>query len=714
MTRPRTGRPYPLGATWDGRGVNFALHSGAAQAVTLCLFDADGGNERQVPLTQRGHRVWYGYVPDLAPGALYGYRVAGPYEPGHGLRCNPHKLLVDPYAQAIHGAPRWGPALYGYVLGDEAEDLSCSTEDGAAQAPKSVVVDPAFDWAGVAPPRTPWNRTVFYEVHVKGFTQRHPGVPPELRGTYAGLAHPAAIGHLQRLGVTAVELLPVHAFVDDHRLSDLGLRNYWGYNTLGFFAPEARYAADRSTGGAVREFKQMVKTLHEHGIEVILDVVYNHTAEGNHLGPTLSFKGIDHAAYYRLSPEDRRYNVDYTGTGNTLDTTSPVVIRLVMDSLRHWAGEMGVDGFRFDLAVALGRGAAEFDLRSAFFAAIAQEPLLAGCKLIAEPWDLGPNGYRVGGFPHGWAEWNGVYRDTVRSYWCQRDGELTQIAQRLCGSSDLYEPAGRLPTDSVNLVTVHDGFTLNDLLSYNGKHNEANAEDNRDGENHNRGWNCGCEGPSDDALVNAQRERLQRNLLATLFFSQGTPLLLGGDEIGRTQQGNNNGYCQDNETSWFDWTMTPERERLLAFAERVIALRRELPALRRRRFFTGGSNGDGAERDLVWFDADGGEMAPERWQDPGLSAIGALMAGRANADEGEGDGEPEVVGDSVLLLVNGGEQTVRFALPALNGAQWQPRIDTCTADGLPARPGPLEGHAALSGRSIMLLTQAVQGERSEA
>ena len=699
-SRGRLGRPYPLGATWDGAGVNFALHSGAADEVTLCLFDSDGRNERRLPLARHRHRVWYGYVPDIGPGTLYGYRVRGPYDPGAGLRCNPHKLLLDPYARAVHGMPVWGPSLYSHLPGEEAEDLSCSLEDSASAMPKGVVVDDAFDWGASGAPRTPWHATVFYEVHVKGFTMRHPEVPETLRGTYLGLASPPVIAHLQRLGITAVELLPVHAFVDDHRLHDLGLRNYWGYNTLGFLAPEPRYASDRTPGAAVREFKQMVRALHEAGIEVILDVVFNHTCEGNHLGATLSCKGIEHGAYYRLSPQDRRYNVDYTGTGNSLDTTSPTALRLIMDSLRYWAGEMHVDGFRFDLAVTLGRGPEAFNVHSGFFGAIAQEPALYECKLIAEPWDLGPDGYRVGGFPQGWAEWNGAYRDTVRGFWCQREAPLAQLVERLAGSASLFQHSGRAPTDSVNIVTVHDGFTLHDLVSYNVKHNEANGEDNRDGENHNRGWNCGFEGETADELVMAQRERLKRNLLTTLFCSQGTPLLLGGDEISRTQHGNNNGYCQDNEISWFDWTMTPARERLLGFVEGLSRLRRSLPALHRSSWFNG--PGPDGVRDIVWRHPDGTEVDGERWHE--VACVGALLDGRANAEPDDGPQAP-VIGDSVLMIVNGGDEPVDFTLPA---GSWAPRVDTCTRNGFPASGTCLQERTIVGGRSIVLLTQGME------
>jgi isoamylase len=699
--RLRSGRAYPLGATWDGRGVNFAVYSSVAQQIELSLFDPDTGAEKRLPLAHRQRNVWYGYVPELRPDALYGYRVHGPCDPAGGVRCNPHKLLLDPYARAIVGHPDWNSAHYGYApgTGEEGdEDLSCSIEDSAALSARCAVVDNSFDWGDVPRPRTPWHRTIVYEVHVKGATEQHPDVDPAVRGTYAGLASPAMIAHLQRLGVTAVELLPVQAFVDDHRLRDLGLVNYWGYNTIGFFAPEARYSADRSPGGPVREFKQMVRTLHQAGIEVILDVVYNHTAEGNHLGPTLCFKGFDHEAYYRLSPEDRRYCVDYTGTGNTLDTTHPFVIKLILDSLRYWVAEMHVDGFRFDLAVALGRGAVDFETRSAFFSAIAQDPLLAGVKLIAEPWDLGPQGYRVGGFPHGWAEWNGAYRDTVRDFWCRREGALTQLTQRLCGSADIYEPSGRLPTDSINLITTHDGYTLNDLVSYNGKHNEANGEDNRDGDDHNRSWNCGVEGPTEDALVLARRQRLKRNLLATLLLSQGTPMLLAGDEIGRSQQGNNNGYCQDNALSWIDWTMTADRERLLAFVQTLIRLRAELPVLRRARFFTGQPDDEGV-RDLTWLLPDGGEIAPETWFDPGLAAIAALMCG---GDASYDEQQPSSPPPATLLCLNAGDDPVAFKLP--EGGAWRVRIDTCTVDGMPTRAAT-DTHCLASGRSIVLLTQ---------
>ncbi|MBL8289517.1 MAG: glycogen debranching protein GlgX [Rubrivivax sp.] len=735
MAKPRVrlGRPYPLGATWDGAGVNFALHAGAASEVMLCLFDGDGGNERQLPLARHRGQVWYGYVADIGPGQLYGYRVHGPCDPGAGLRCNPHKLLLDPYARAVHGQPQWGPALYGHLsgAGDDA-DLSCSLEDSAAAMPKGVVVDSAFDWGTSAPPHTPWHATVIGEVHVKGLTMRHPGVPEPLRGTYLGLAQPAVIAHLQQLGITAVELLPVHAFVDDHRLVELGLANHWGYNTLGFLAPEARYASDSAPGSAVREFKQMVKALHEAGLEVILDVVFNHTCEGNHLGPTLSLKGIEQRAYYRLSPNDRRYMVDYTGCGNSLDMTRPAALRLVMDSLRYWAGEMRVDGFRFDLAVALGRGREAFDAHGAFFGAVAQEPALADVKLIAEPWDLGPEGYRVGGFPPGWAEWNGAYRDTVRAFWCQREAPLAHLVERLAGSAQLFQHSGRAPTDSVNLVTVHDGFTLHDLVTYNVKHNEANREDNRDGENHNRGWNCGVEGETADELVLAQRARSKRNLLATLFFSQGTPLLLVGDEIGRTQRGNNNGYCQDNEISWVDWTTTPAGERLLAFVRALAALRRELPVLRRARWFgeggaslgtgtragtgtgtgTGASTGAGSGdsrsgsgvRDIVWRHPDGSEVVGERWHE--TACVGALLDGRAAGHDGsETQPDPAPPAQSALLIVNGGDEALGFALPE---GPWTPRIDTCTAAGLPAGgSAALSGQALVSPRSIVLLTQAV-------
>lgn len=699
-TRLRTGRHYPLGATWDGRGVNFALFSSAAQKVELCLFDrVDGTETRRIELEHHLHNVWYGYLLDARPGDLYAFRVHGPYNPGDGLRCNPHKLLLDPYARSIVGDVQWSNAHYGYVVGDEEADLSFSEEDDAALMPKCRVVDDAFDWGADASPHRPWHESVIYEVHVKNFTARHPGVPEALRGTYAGLAHPAALEHLKSLGVTAVELLPVHAFLDDQRLAEAGMRNHWGYNTIGFFAPEQRYARE----DAVREFKQMVKDLHAAGLEVILDVVYNHTAEGNELGPTLSFKGIDHRAYYRLKPDDRRYGMDTTGCGNSLNTRSPAVIRMIMDSLRYWVTQMHVDGFRFDLAVALARDHGPFDPHAGLFAAIAQDPVLSQVKMIAEPWDLGEGGYQIGGFPAGWAEWNGAYRDTVRSFWCGAEGHFAELSRRLCGSSDLFGAPGRRPTDSINLVTVHDGFTLNDLVSFNHKHNESNGEDNRDGESHNRSWNCGAEGATDDPLVGVMRERQKRNLLATLLLSLGTPLLLGGDEMGRTQQGNNNAYCQDSEISWFDWTLGDDDRRLLEFTQALLAFRRDQPVLRRVNFLSGEVDDDG-HKDVTWLRPDGEEMTTEDWQQPALREVAAMFCGWKTGQFTEGD--KPLVGDSLLLLINGQPDPVDFALPALQGAQWTPRFDTRTPTGRPATEGqPAQGRYVLAARAIAVLVQ---------
>ena len=701
-SRSRIGQPFPLGATWDGRGVNFAVFSALADRVELCLFDAGHRETRRLELHER-RGIWYGYASGCKPGDLYGFRVHGPYDPAHGARCNPHKLLLDPYAKSIVGPLTWSPAMYAYDLDSEDEDFSFNTLDNAADMPKSQVVDDAFDWGDDRPPAVPWEDTVFYELHVKGFTQQHPGVREDLRGTYAGLASEASIAHLKSLGVTAVELLPVHAFVDDERLQSLGLRNYWGYNTLGFFAPEMRYGASAEGLATIAEFKGMVKLLHAAGIEVILDVVYNHTAEGNHLGPTLSFKGLCHGTYYRLSPADRRYCVDYTGTGNTVNTDNTVAVRMIVDSLRYWVEQMHVDGFRFDLATTLGRGAQHFSHHSKFFHAIAREPALAGVKLIAEPWDLGEHGYQVGGFPKPWAEWNGGYRDAVRDFWCGPNGHLADLARPLAGSSDTYQHSGRGPGASVNIVTVHDGFPLHDLVTYNHKHNEANGEHNRDGENHNRGWNCGTEGETDDELVNALRERQKRNMLATLFLSQGTPLLLAGDEFGRTQGGNNNGYCQDNAISWLHWDPSDRQRTLLAFTRELLALRRANPALRRSRFFDGAADATGG-RDIAWFTPQGDPMEHEAWQQHTLHAVAVLL--RGDCIGVQKDGEPAPVGDSVLVFVNRSGEPIHFSLPALPpGLAWWARIDTRSASGLPADAGAALGsHRLVTGRSIVVLT----------
>jgi glycogen operon protein len=693
----QAGQPHPLGATWDGSGTNFALHSSVAEKVELCLFDPDDRTETaRVEVPHRTGHVWHAYLPDCKPGTLYGYRVHGPYRPEEGLRCNAAKLLLDPYARNIVGDFRWSNALYAYPHDAPEQDLARNDEDSAPFMPRCQVVDDRFDWGDDKPPRIPWRDTVIFELHVKGYTQKHPDVPPKLRGTYAGLASAEAIAHCKRLGITAVELLPVHVFADDHRLVDMGLVNHWGYNSIGFFAPAQRYNAS----GTLAEFKGMVKLLHAAGIEVILDVVYNHTAEGNHLGPTLGFKGIDNATYYRLA-DDPRYYFDVTGTGNTFDSHLPVALRVIMDSLRYWVQEVHVDGFRFDLASALGRRESEFHWCANFFAAIAQDPVLAPVKLIAEPWDIGEGGYQVGGFPPGWAEWNGRYRDTVRAFWRGDENMLGEFAQRLSGSRDLYDHDGRAPTDSVNIVTVHDGYTLRDLVSYNDKHNEANREDNRDGHDNNLSWNCGVEGPTDDPAINALRERQQRNFLATLFVSQGTPLLLAGDELGRTQQGNNNAYCQDNDISWVDWKL-PQAERLRPFVERLTALRRELPALRRTRFLTGEPGPDGV-KDVTWFNPGAVEMGEADWAGPARS-VAMMLCGRQTGElDDAGQPRPSA---SVLLLFNAHHEALPFDLPSLRDGGWTARIDTARDDGTPARIEWRGGDTVtVEGRSLMVLMQ---------
>ena len=579
------GTPFPRGANWDGEGVNFALYSEHAERVELCLFDAKGKKEIQrIELREQTDLIWHCYLPEARPGQLYGYRVHGPYDPEHGHRFNPHKLLLEPYAKEIVGVVHWSDAHFGYRIGHRLEDLSLDRRDNAGLMPKCRVVDPAFSWGKDKPPTISWSDMVIYELHVRGFTKNHPEVPAALRGTYAGLATAPVIDHLKRLGITSVELMPVHAFVDDRHLVERGLANYWGYNSIGFFAPDHRY----SSSGMISEFKSMVKTMHSHGIEVILDVVYNHTAEGNQLGPTLGFRGIDNAAYYRLLGDDARFYMDYTGCGNTLNLQQPRTLQLIMDSLRYWVLEMHVDGFRFDLASALARELHEVDRLGAFFDILLQDPVLSQVKLIAEPWDLGEGGYQVGNFPVGWGEWNDRYRDTMRAYWKGDGGLVGEFARRLTGSSDLYEHSGRKPYASINFITAHDGFTLHDVVSYNDKHNEANGEENRDGSDNNNSWNCGAEGVTDEEEINALRARQKRNLLATLFFSQGVPMLLAGDEMGRSQQGNNNAYCQDNEISWVNWALSAADQGFLAFVQRVISLRREHPVFRRKHFFQGG------------------------------------------------------------------------------------------------------------------------------
>jgi isoamylase len=709
--RPRPGSPYPLGATWDGAGVNFALFSEHATGVELCLFDGDG--ERRIPLREQTDQVWHVYLPEARPGQRYGYRVDGPWDPAQGHRFNGAKLLLDPYASAIDGSVRWSDGLFGYETGHPDGDLARDDRDSAGGMPKSVVIDTAFTWGDDRPPRTPWNETVIYEVHVKGYTARHPGVPLPLRGTYAGLASPAAIEHLRRLGVTAVELMPVHAFITDQHLLDRGLANYWGYNSIGFFAPDARYAStDPALGQHVAEFKTMVKTLHQAGLEVILDVVYNHTAEGNHLGPTLCFRGLDNVAYYRLVPDAPRYYMDYTGCGNTLDMTHPRTLQLIMDSLRYWILEMHVDGFRFDLASALARELHDVDRLGAFFDIIHQDPVISQVKLIAEPWDLGEGGYQVGNFPVLWAEWNGIYRDTVRAWWRGDDGQAGGLAYRLTGSSDLYGRGGRRPWASINFMTAHDGFTLHDLVSYDHKHNEANGEDNRDGHDHNLSWNHGVEGPTDDPAILALRERQKRNFLATLMVSQGVPMLCHGDELGRTQRGNNNAYCQDNDLSWLDWNLDRPRASLLEFARSVIRLRRRHPVLRRRLFFYGRRIRGSEVKDLAWFRPDGKEMTEEDWTNGLTRGLGLRLAGDA-MDEVDRDGQ-RVVDDTILVLLNAHHEPLECVLPAhQRGVRWEPVLDTRFSDGRPRRRTVRGGSRyPLEARSLALLRLARPDRRA--
>ena len=698
------GRPDPRGATWDGEGVNFALFSENAERVELCVFDDAGRRQLQrIPLSERTDQVWHCYLPEARPGMLYGYRVYGRYRPDEGSRFNPHKLLLDPYAMQIVGALRWSDALFGYTPGHRREDLSYDRRDSAGGMPKCKVIDPAFTWGDDRGPEVPWHEMVIYELHVRGYTMQHPDVPPQLRGTYAGLATAPVIDYLKRLGVTTIELMPVHAFVDDRRLVERGLRNYWGYNTIGFFAPDARYSAS----GKVNEFKTMVKTLHSAGFEVILDVVYNHTAEGNHLGPTLCFRGIDNVSYYRLQHDEKRFYTDYTGTGNTLDMQHPRVLQLLMDSLRYWVTEMHVDGFRFDLASALARELHEVNRLGAFFDILRQDPVLSRVKLIAEPWDLGEGGYQVGNFPPGWAEWNDKYRDTMRAYWKGDGGLIGEFSRRLTGSSDLYGRHGRLPHASINFLIAHDGFTLHDLVSYNEKHNEANLEENRDGNNNNLSWNCGVEGPTDDPVVNALRARQKRNMLATLLLSQGVPMLVAGDEIGRTQDGNNNAYCQDNGLSWLDWGQDPERAKLRDFVRRMVHLRRTHPVFRRRHFFQGRPLHGSEAKDIVWLKPDGSEMTAEEWNQDFARCLGVYLAGSA-LTEVDARGQ-RVVDDDFVVLFNAHHDPVPFRLPAKTLAphgdgQWQAIVDTARDDGL-APDGVFEAESTypLEGRSLVLL-----------
>ena len=695
------GSRAPLGATFDGSGTNFALYSAVATKVELCLFDREG-NENRIELTEVDNDVWHCYLPGIAPGHQYGYRVYGPYDPANGHRCDPSKLLLDPYAKAISGTVKNDPSLFSY---DFADPTQRNEEDSADSTMRSVVVSPFFDWGRDRPPAHPYNETIIYEAHVKGFTKLHPDIPKELQGTYLGLAHPAAIKHLTDLGVTAIELMPVHQFVNDTSLQDKGLSNYWGYNTIGFFAPHNGYATYGQDGHQVNEFKTMVKSLHEAGIEVILDVVYNHTAEGNHMGPTLSFRGIDNASYYRLVDGDQAHYFDTTGTGNSLLMRSHAVLQLIMDSLRYWVTEMHVDGFRFDLASTLARQFHEVDKLSTFFELIAQDPVLSGVKLIAEPWDVGDGGYNVGEFPALWSEWNGKYRDTMRDFWRGEPSTLGEFAARISGSADLYQHSGRAPMASINFITAHDGFTLNDLVSYNNKHNEANGEGNADGESNNRSWNCGEEGPTEDPEVLSLRSRQIKNFLTTMLFSQGVPMICHGDEMGRTQAGNNNVYCQDNELSWVNWNLNATQQDLLHFTRKVIKLRKDHPVLRRRRFFYGDAahGGESKLQEIGWLRPSGEHMRDEDWTAWYARSLMVYVNGHA-ISEPDRRGE-KIVDNSFLLLVNASEEDIEFTIPTEptgTSKAWKVVIDTQPTKGLPRKLKP-KAKVEVESHSLCLL-----------
>ena len=704
VTEVWPGKPYPLGASYDGSGTNFSLFSEVAERIELCLFDADGA-ETRIVLPEVDGFVWHGFLPNIEPGQRYGYRVHGPYDPGAGQRCNPNKLLLDPYSKAIDGTFDWNQSLFGYNFGDPD---SRNDNDSAASMPKAVVINPFFDWGVDRPPRREYADTVIYEAHVKGLTQTHPDIPEASRGTYSAIADPVVIDHLKSLGTTAIELMPVHHFANDATLIDKGLSNYWGYNTIGFLAPDSKYSTSATPGGQVQEFKAMVRALHEADIEVILDVVYNHTAEGNHMGPTLSMRGIDNAAYYRLVDDDQRYYLDYTGTGNSLNVGHPHTLQLIMDSLRYWVIEMHVDGFRFDLAATLAREFYDVDRLSAFFELVQQDPIVSQVKLIAEPWDLGPGGYQVGNFPPQWTEWNGKYRDTVRDFWRGEAATLAEFAYRLTGSADLYEHTTRRPVASVNFVTAHDGFTLRDLVSYNEKHNEANGEDNNDGESNNKSWNCGAEGPTDDPEINALRGRQQRNFLTTALLSQGVPMISHGDELGRTQGGNNNGYCQDNEITWIDWAHADTA--LLEFTRAVSALRAAHPVFRRRRFFDGlpvRRRGAEAMPDISWFQPDGSEMSDEDW-DSGLGKSVAVYLNGQGIPDLDARGH-RVTDDSFVLCFNAHHEPIEFTLPPEEfGTAWTPVIDTVAGadDGGEASPVRAGATVRVGSRGIVVLQAA--------
>jgi glycogen operon protein len=690
-----------LGAHFDGGGVNFAVYSSVATKIEVCIFDPQNHAQeiRRFELPEVTGHVWHGYSPQLGPGTLYGLRVHGPYQPEQGHRCNPSKLLIDPYAKAIEGNIDWAQPLLSYIPGQSSEDLAIDTRDSAAGVPKALVLDEKFDWGNDSRPETPWRKTILYEVHLKGFTKRHPHVPEALRGTYAGFASPAAIEHLKKLGVTAVQLLPIHAAANDAFLKAKGLSNYWGYNTLGYFAPEKSYASDQRPGAQVTEFKNMVKTLHLAGIEVILDVVYNHTCEGNHLGPTLSLKGLDNCAYYWLMPQTPRFYLDFTGTGNSVRAASTPAARLIVDSLRYWATEMHVDGFRFDLAATLGRARkGEFHPRATIFQIISQDPVLARLKLIAEPWDVGMGGYQLGNFPEPWRDQNGKYRDAIRRFWKGDENLAGEVGYRLTGSADVYQWHNRRPHASVNFITSHDGFTVRDLVSYSEKHNEANGEQNRDGANDNNSWNCGIEGDTDNPEISALRARQQRNLLATLLVSQGVPLITAGDEMGKTQAGNNNAYAQDNEISWLDWNLDDPKRSLLEFSARMIHFRKKQPVLQRRRFFLGDHIWDSRMRDLAWFRPDGTEMSAEDWQQPFVRSLAFLLGGDATALLDE-NGE-QVVGEPVLVLINAHHEPINFTLP---GSEWGVNWEVVTYTGDGSAGARVDRAFELIGRSMAVL-----------
>src|SRR4051812_6134572 len=695
------GAPYPLGATWDGVGVNFAIFSEHATRVELCLFDSPDGEVESVtiPLPEHTDMVWHGYLPDVRPGQLYGYRVHGPFDPEKGFRFNPNKLVLDPYTKVVGRAVRWDESLFGFQYGQD--DTTFDERDSAPYAPLAAVIDSAFTWGDDRPLRTPWHETLIYELHVKGFSKLNPHIPEPLRGTYLGLASEPAIRHLTTLGVTAVELMPVHHHLNDWHLTKRGLTNYWGYNTLAYFAPEVRYATSQSAQEAVREFKMMVRALHSANLEVILDVVYNHSAEGNHTGPTLSLRGIDNTSYYRLQPNQPRFYQDFTGCGNTLNMRSPRVLQLIMDSLRYWVNEMHVDGFRFDLASALARELHAVDKLGAFFDIIHQDPVLSQVKLIAEPWDLGEGGYQVGNFPTKWTEWNGKYRDVVRRFWRGDGSSLSELATRLAGSSDLYEQSGRRPYASINFITAHDGFTLADLVSYNVKHNDANGEHNADGENHNLSWNCGVEGDTTDQRILDLRACQRRNFIATLLMSVGVPMISGGDELGRTQRGNNNAYCQDNPLSWTDWTPTPERQNFLEFTRRMIRVWKDHPVLRRRKFFQGRRIRGAEVIDIAWLDSTGAEMTDDMWNSPDVHTLGVRLNGDAIQEVDERG--QRIVGDTLLLLLNAGDYTTAFVLPPTAPIErWDTLIDTADP-WQPSRRLRAGDRYALRGRSMAVL-----------